>query len=158
MKGAARVTLRFGSEQLFGAWRCQLVQLEGKGLGRVETSILVGHPWALLGWRSGLGLWPSQHRGQGKALALEGACTADSPSSSTLSCLAGDTLFVAGCGKFYEGTADEMYKALLEVLGRLPPDTVGGAPPATRSLTRWWEDPAGSPHWGLPCILGGAGG
>uniref|UniRef100_A0A8C7BKD8 Hydroxyacylglutathione hydrolase, mitochondrial n=1 Tax=Neovison vison TaxID=452646 RepID=A0A8C7BKD8_NEOVI len=35
----------------------------------------------------------------------------------------GDTLFVAGCGKFYEGTADEMYRALLEVLGRLPPDT-----------------------------------
>lgn len=32
----------------------------------------------------------------------------------------GDTLFVAGCGKFYEGTADEMYRALLEVLGRLP--------------------------------------
>ncbi|XP_036134467.1 hydroxyacylglutathione hydrolase, mitochondrial isoform X4 [Molossus molossus] len=37
--------------------------------------------------------------------------------------LSGDTLFVAGCGKFYEGTADEMYKALIEVLGRLPPDT-----------------------------------
>ncbi|XP_039333831.1 hydroxyacylglutathione hydrolase, mitochondrial isoform X1 [Saimiri boliviensis] len=35
----------------------------------------------------------------------------------------GDTLFVAGCGKFYEGTADEMCKALLEVLGRLPADT-----------------------------------
>ncbi|XP_036594423.1 hydroxyacylglutathione hydrolase, mitochondrial isoform X1 [Trichosurus vulpecula] len=35
----------------------------------------------------------------------------------------GDTLFVAGCGKFYEGTADEMYKALLEILGRLPPET-----------------------------------
>ncbi|KAM8952179.1 hydroxyacylglutathione hydrolase, mitochondrial isoform 4-T5 [Lycaon pictus] len=35
----------------------------------------------------------------------------------------GDTLFVAGCGKFYEGTADEMYRALLEVLGRLPSDT-----------------------------------
>ncbi|XP_055991226.1 hydroxyacylglutathione hydrolase, mitochondrial isoform X2 [Sorex fumeus] len=35
----------------------------------------------------------------------------------------GDTLFVAGCGKFFEGTADEMCKALLEVLGRLPPDT-----------------------------------
>ncbi|XP_006733090.1 hydroxyacylglutathione hydrolase, mitochondrial-like [Leptonychotes weddellii] len=35
----------------------------------------------------------------------------------------GDTLFVAGCGKFYEGTADEMHKALLEILGRLPPDT-----------------------------------
>ncbi|XP_034877293.1 hydroxyacylglutathione hydrolase, mitochondrial-like [Mirounga leonina] len=35
----------------------------------------------------------------------------------------GDTLFVAGCGKFYEGTADEMHKTLLEILGRLPPDT-----------------------------------
>uniref|UniRef100_A0A2K5QAH2 Hydroxyacylglutathione hydrolase, mitochondrial n=1 Tax=Cebus imitator TaxID=2715852 RepID=A0A2K5QAH2_CEBIM len=45
----------------------------------------------------------------------------------------GDTLFVAGCGKFYEGTADEMCKALLEVLGRLPPDTVGF--PSWRPLT-----------------------
>uniref|UniRef100_A0A671MPK7 Hydroxyacylglutathione hydrolase n=1 Tax=Sinocyclocheilus anshuiensis TaxID=1608454 RepID=A0A671MPK7_9TELE len=35
----------------------------------------------------------------------------------------GNTLFVAGCGKFFEGTADEMYKALIEVLGRLPPET-----------------------------------
>uniref|UniRef100_A0A8C2G2I7 Hydroxyacylglutathione hydrolase, mitochondrial n=1 Tax=Cyprinus carpio TaxID=7962 RepID=A0A8C2G2I7_CYPCA len=35
----------------------------------------------------------------------------------------GDTLFVAGCGKFFEGTADEMYKALIDVLGRLPPET-----------------------------------
>ncbi|XP_028669666.1 hydroxyacylglutathione hydrolase, mitochondrial isoform X2 [Erpetoichthys calabaricus] len=35
----------------------------------------------------------------------------------------GDTLFVAGCGKFFEGTADEMCKALLDVLGRLPPET-----------------------------------
>lgn len=30
---------------------------------------------------------------------------------------------MAGCGKFFEGTADEMYKALIEVLGRLPPET-----------------------------------
>lgn len=36
----------------------------------------------------------------------------------------GDTLFVAGCGKFFEGTAEEMYKALIDVLGRLPPETV----------------------------------
>ncbi|MEE6497907.1 hypothetical protein FKM82_002925 [Ascaphus truei] len=35
----------------------------------------------------------------------------------------GDTLFVAGCGKFFEGTAEEMYKALIEILGRLPPET-----------------------------------
>ncbi|XP_018610041.1 hydroxyacylglutathione hydrolase, mitochondrial-like isoform X2 [Scleropages formosus] len=35
----------------------------------------------------------------------------------------GDTLFVAGCGKFFEGTAEEMYKALIDILGRLPPET-----------------------------------
>ncbi|XP_062388137.1 hydroxyacylglutathione hydrolase, mitochondrial isoform X1 [Sardina pilchardus] len=35
----------------------------------------------------------------------------------------GDTLFVAGCGKFFEGTAEQMYKALIEVLGQLPPET-----------------------------------
>ncbi|XP_075420606.1 hydroxyacylglutathione hydrolase, mitochondrial isoform X2 [Tenrec ecaudatus] len=44
-------------------------------------------------------------------------------SSEPAAVFTGDTLFVAGCGKFYEGTADEMYRALLEVLGRLPPDT-----------------------------------
>ena len=37
---------------------------------------------------------------------------------------AGDTLFVAGCGKFFEGTAEQMYRALVDVLGRLPPETV----------------------------------
>uniref|UniRef100_A0A803V9D2 Hydroxyacylglutathione hydrolase, mitochondrial n=1 Tax=Ficedula albicollis TaxID=59894 RepID=A0A803V9D2_FICAL len=35
----------------------------------------------------------------------------------------GDTLFVAGCGKFFEGTPDEMYKALIEILGSLDPQT-----------------------------------
>ncbi|XP_031669976.1 hydroxyacylglutathione hydrolase, mitochondrial isoform X1 [Oncorhynchus kisutch] len=35
----------------------------------------------------------------------------------------GDTLFVAGCGKFFEGTAEQMYRALIDVLGRLPPET-----------------------------------
>ncbi|KAL2101112.1 hypothetical protein ACEWY4_002873 [Coilia grayii] len=35
----------------------------------------------------------------------------------------GDTLFVAGCGKFFEGTADQMYKALIEIIGQLPPET-----------------------------------
>ncbi|XP_053707966.1 hydroxyacylglutathione hydrolase, mitochondrial-like [Synchiropus splendidus] len=35
----------------------------------------------------------------------------------------GDTLFVAGCGKFFEGTAEQMHKALIEILGRLPPET-----------------------------------
>ncbi|XP_034395900.1 hydroxyacylglutathione hydrolase, mitochondrial isoform X1 [Cyclopterus lumpus] len=35
----------------------------------------------------------------------------------------GDTLFVAGCGKFFEGTAEQMYKALMDILGCLPPET-----------------------------------
>ncbi|CAH3044302.1 unnamed protein product, partial [Porites lobata] len=36
----------------------------------------------------------------------------------------GDTLFVAGCGKFFEGRPPEMYKALIEILGKLPQDTL----------------------------------
>ena len=36
----------------------------------------------------------------------------------------GDTLFVAGCGKFFEGRPPEMYKALIKILGKLPWDTV----------------------------------
>ncbi|CAH1100802.1 unnamed protein product [Psylliodes chrysocephalus] len=35
----------------------------------------------------------------------------------------GDTLFVAGCGRFFEGTAEQMHTALIEKLGRLPDNT-----------------------------------
>ncbi|XP_064479008.1 hydroxyacylglutathione hydrolase, mitochondrial-like isoform X2 [Ornithodoros turicata] len=35
----------------------------------------------------------------------------------------GDTLFIAGCGKFFEGTADQMYRALVEKLATLPDST-----------------------------------
>jgi len=35
----------------------------------------------------------------------------------------GDTLFIAGCGRFFEGTPQQMYKALVEELGRLPNST-----------------------------------
>ncbi|XP_024529553.1 hydroxyacylglutathione hydrolase cytoplasmic-like [Selaginella moellendorffii] len=35
----------------------------------------------------------------------------------------GDTLFVAGCGKFFEGKAQDMYHSLSEVLAELPPAT-----------------------------------
>ncbi|CAH2307410.1 hydroxyacylglutathione hydrolase [Pelobates cultripes] len=35
----------------------------------------------------------------------------------------GDTLFVGGCGNFYEGTAEQMYKNLTETLGTLPKET-----------------------------------
>lgn len=35
----------------------------------------------------------------------------------------GDTLFTAGCGRFFEGTPEEMYKALNSTLAALPDDT-----------------------------------
>lgn len=35
----------------------------------------------------------------------------------------GDTLFIGGCGKFFEGNGAEMNAALNDVLGRLPDDT-----------------------------------
>lgn len=36
----------------------------------------------------------------------------------------GDTLFTSGCGRFFEGTAKEMNRALNQILGKLPSDTV----------------------------------
>ena len=35
----------------------------------------------------------------------------------------GDTLFIGGCGKFFEGNGTEMNKALNEILASLPDDT-----------------------------------
>lgn len=35
----------------------------------------------------------------------------------------GDTLFVAGCGRFFEGNPQQMYHALIEVLASLPHNT-----------------------------------
>lgn len=35
----------------------------------------------------------------------------------------GDTLFIGGCGKFFEGNAVEMHKALIQILGSLPDHT-----------------------------------
>lgn len=35
----------------------------------------------------------------------------------------GDTLFVAGCGRFFAGTPAEMHHALNEVVAQLPPET-----------------------------------
>ncbi|KAL6736078.1 hypothetical protein Aduo_006468 [Ancylostoma duodenale] len=37
--------------------------------------------------------------------------------------LTGDTLFIAGCGKFFEGNGAEMHRNLNEILGKLPDDT-----------------------------------
>jgi hydroxyacylglutathione hydrolase len=36
----------------------------------------------------------------------------------------GDCLFVGGVGKFFEGTATDMYVSLYEKLGKLPPETL----------------------------------
>lgn len=36
----------------------------------------------------------------------------------------GDTLFISGCGRFFEGTAKQMHHALIEVLSKLPSETV----------------------------------
>uniref|UniRef100_A0A8R1E907 hydroxyacylglutathione hydrolase n=2 Tax=Caenorhabditis japonica TaxID=281687 RepID=A0A8R1E907_CAEJA len=36
----------------------------------------------------------------------------------------GDTLFIAGCGRFFEGTAPEMDRALNTILAKLPDDTL----------------------------------
>lgn len=35
----------------------------------------------------------------------------------------GDTLFISGCGKFFEGTGEQMHHALIGVLGKLPDET-----------------------------------
>ncbi|KAI4696409.1 uncharacterized protein J4E88_000586 [Alternaria novae-zelandiae] len=35
----------------------------------------------------------------------------------------GDTLFIGGCGRFFEGTPEQMHKALNETLAALPDDT-----------------------------------
>ena len=35
----------------------------------------------------------------------------------------GDTLFLSACGKFFEGTAEQMYAALIGLLSNLPPNT-----------------------------------
>lgn len=45
------------------------------------------------------------------------------PFPSPLSLFTGDTLFIAGCGRFFEGTAAEMYHALCEVVYSLPDNT-----------------------------------
>ena len=41
-----------------------------------------------------------------------------------LAMITGDTLFQGGCGRFFEGTADQMYHALVTVLSALPDETV----------------------------------
>ncbi|XP_049817584.1 hydroxyacylglutathione hydrolase, mitochondrial isoform X2 [Aethina tumida] len=44
-------------------------------------------------------------------------------SNETPAVFTGDTLFIGGCGRFFEGTAEQMYSALIEKLGNLPGNT-----------------------------------
>jgi len=43
--------------------------------------------------------------------------------NNTKALFTGDTLFIGGCGRFFEGTPDEMYHALCGVIGKLPGNT-----------------------------------
>jgi len=45
------------------------------------------------------------------------------PGGSDKAVFTGDTLFLGGCGRFFEGTAEQMYHALIKVLGDLPGET-----------------------------------
>jgi hydroxyacylglutathione hydrolase len=47
----------------------------------------------------------------------------DTSSSQPGGVFTGDTLFIAGCGRFFEGTGEEMHKAL-SYLGTLPDSTI----------------------------------
>jgi hydroxyacylglutathione hydrolase len=43
--------------------------------------------------------------------------------SSDRAVFTGDTMFIGGCGRFFEGTPEQMHKALNETLAALPDDT-----------------------------------
>lgn len=45
------------------------------------------------------------------------------PAHDSKAVFTGDTLFLAGCGRFFEGTAEQMHSALIEKLSKLPDDT-----------------------------------
>jgi hydroxyacylglutathione hydrolase len=45
------------------------------------------------------------------------------PAADYKAVFTGDTLFLGGCGRFFEGTAEQMYSALIEKLSKLPDET-----------------------------------
>uniref|UniRef100_A0A034VUA7 hydroxyacylglutathione hydrolase n=2 Tax=Bactrocera dorsalis TaxID=27457 RepID=A0A034VUA7_BACDO len=47
----------------------------------------------------------------------------ESPNGDDRAVFTGDTLFQGGCGRFFEGTPDQMYSALCQKLSSLPEDT-----------------------------------
>ena len=53
----------------------------------------------------------------------------------TPSVFTGDTLFLGGCGRFFEGTADQMHEALVGKLAKLPDETVTNNEPHIMHLS-----------------------
>jgi hydroxyacylglutathione hydrolase len=51
------------------------------------------------------------------------AATTTTSETSEKVVFTGDTLFIAGCGRFFEGSSDQMIQNLNVILGNLPPDT-----------------------------------
>lgn len=47
----------------------------------------------------------------------------ETPAQDYKTVFTGDTLFLGGCGRFFEGTAEQMYAALIEKLSKLPDET-----------------------------------
>lgn len=47
-----------------------------------------------------------------------------SDSSQIPAVFTGDTLFLSGCGRFFEGNAEQMYQNLITKLAKLPLETV----------------------------------
>jgi len=45
------------------------------------------------------------------------------PSQGPAALFTGDTLFIGGCGRFFEGNAEEMYSNLIKVIAKLPAHT-----------------------------------
>ncbi|KAJ3039710.1 hypothetical protein HDV00_011942 [Rhizophlyctis rosea] len=45
------------------------------------------------------------------------------PETKEKAVFTGDTLFIGGCGRFFEGTADQMHNSLINILGGLPKET-----------------------------------
>lgn len=43
-------------------------------------------------------------------------------------------MFVGGCGRFFEGSANQMHHNLTQVLGTLPPETVSGLKEKTHGV------------------------
>jgi hydroxyacylglutathione hydrolase len=66
---------------------------------------------------------------QVKALSTPGHTTGSvsyyvvDPDSDEKAVFTGDTLFIAGSGRFFEGTGKDMYYSLIEQLGSLPRET-----------------------------------